>query len=157
MFSKYFLDVYKSQELKPSQVPRHSCQSGNLTTQTWNKSWWQEGGGVFLDFSPWHLSATKQNWRDKKENQLKYEAKNDIKKIVLNSKTIMIYRGSKKTSKNKFEPKILAENTDNHVSSIVKDESVPVNKVVVASPAFVKSISARKLDSKTCDIWKGCI
>ena len=64
----------------------------------------------------------------------------------------MMYRGSKKTSKNKFEPKILAENTDNHVSSIVKDDSVPVNKVVVASPAFVKSTSARKLDSKTYDI-----
>ena len=86
------------------------------------------------------------------KNQLKYEAKVDIKKIVLNSKTIMMYCGSKKTYNNKFEPKILAENTDNHVSSIVKDDSVPVNKVVVASPAFVKSTSARKLDSKTCDI-----
>ena len=134
-FLKYHLDVYKSQEFKPeTKVNDKKEEEYSLTSLP----------GICQPPSKTDVT--------KKENQLKYEAKVDIKKIVLNSKTIMMYRGSKKTSKNKFEPKILAENTDNHVSSIVKDDSVPVNKVVVASPAFVKSTSARKLDSKTCDI-----
>ena len=82
-----------------------------------------------------------------KENQggeLKYEAKVD-KKIILNSKTVMMYR--KKVYNVKSE--ILEENTKK-----VKLESIFANKVVESSPTSVKPTGVRKVDSKPaqCDI-----
>ena len=90
-----------------------------------------------------------------KENQggeLKYEAKVD-KKIILNSKTVMMYR--KKVYNVKSEPKILEENTKKvKVESIFVKDSVSINKVVESYPLSVKPTGVRKVDSKPaqCDI-----
>ena len=88
-------------------------------------------------------TITKENHGD----ELKDEAKVDDKRVILDSKTVMIYRDRKKPCKIKYEPKILEENIVKNELSTVKDCSLAVKKVVVHSRAYVKSTGTKKIDS----------
>ena len=78
-------------------------------------------------FAPSGKIETKTN--ENHGGVVKYEAKVD-KKIIRDSKTVMMYRDRKKACNVKTEPKILEENSAVKVESIFVKDPVSVNKVV---------------------------